>query len=333
MYYPPTTGDGGTTGSRMAKYIMRRLVGLIPTLLLLLFLVVVLIDLIPGDIVDLMLAERTGSNDETARAALEEQLGLTQPLPIRYVEYTSRALRGDLGASLWTQRPVTELIAGRAWASIEIGLLSILLGSVSGVMIGAVSAVRQDGWLDYVLRSVSILGISVPTFAIATAVVVLPAIWWGTAPSLRYVGFSEAPWAHIKIIMLPAVVLAIGLSATVMRLTRTTMLEVLRQDYIRTAHAKGVAEQSVVFRHALKNAMIPVVTVLGLQVAFLIGGSVIVESVFAIPGVGRLLLSAISNRDYPIVQGVVLVIGVFVMVTNLLVDVSYAWLDPRIRYS
>lgn len=312
---------------------MRRVVGLVPTLLLLLFLVVLLIDLIPGDIVDLMLAERTGSNDETARAALEEQLGLTKPLPLRYVDYTFNALKGDLGASLWTQRPVTELIAGRAMASIEIGILSILFGSVSGVVIGAISAVRQDGWLDYLLRSVSIIGISVPTFAIATAIVVLPAIWWGIAPSLRYVSFAEAPIDHIKIVLLPSIVLGIGLSATVMRLTRTTMLEVLRQDYIRTAHAKGVAERAVVFKHALKNAMIPVVTVLGLQVAFLIGGSVIVESVFAIPGVGRLLLSAISNRDYPIVQGVVLVIGVFVMVTNLLVDVSYAWLDPRIRYA
>jgi peptide/nickel transport system permease protein len=317
----------------VAKYIGRRLAGLVPTMLLLLFLVVFLIDLIPGDIVDLMLAERTGSNDEAARAALEEQLGLTKPLPLRYVDYTLRAIQGDLGSSLWTQRPVTEMILGRAMASIEIGVLSIAIGSISGVMIGALAAVRQDGWLDYLLRSVSILGISVPTFAIATAVVVLPAIWWGKAPSLRYVGFTEAPWAHIKMILLPSLILGIGLSATIMRLTRTTMLEVLRQDYIRTAQAKGVAENAVVFKHALKNAMIPVVTVLGLQVAFLIGGSVIVESVFAIPGIGRLLLSAISNRDYPIVQGVVLVIGVFVMLTNLLVDVSYAWLDPRIRYS
>jgi peptide/nickel transport system permease protein len=225
------------------------------------------------------------------------------------------------------------MILGRSMASIEIGVLSIAIGSISGIMIGAIAAVRQDGWLDYLLRSVSILGISVPTFAIATAVVVFPAIWWGKAPSLRYVGFTEAPWSHIKIIVLPSIVLGISLSATIMRLTRTTMLEVLRQDYIRTAHAKGVSERAVVFRHALKNAMIPVVTVLGLQVAFLIGGSVIVESVFAIPGIGRLLLSAISNRDYPIVQGVVLVIGAFVMLTNLLVDVSYAWLDPRIRYS
>lgn len=317
----------------MAKYIARRLVGLVPTMLLLLFLVVFLVDLIPGDIVDLMLAERTGSNDVTARAALESQLGLNKPLPLRYVDYTLNALQGDLGSSLWTQRPVTELIMGRAMASIEIGVLSIILGSFTGVMIGAIAAVRQDGWLDYLLRSVSILGISVPTFAIATAVVVFPAIWWGKAPSLRYVGFTEAPWSHIKIILLPSLVLGLGLSATIMRLTRTTMLEVLRQDYIRTAQAKGVAESGVVFRHALKNAMIPVVTVLGLQVAFLIGGSVIVESVFAIPGIGRLLLSAISNRDYPIVQGVVLVIGVFVMLTNLLVDVSYAWIDPRIRYS
>ena len=316
----------------MTKYVIRRVAGIIPTALMLLFLVVVLIDMIPGDIIDLILEEKFTADDES-RQLLEEELGLDRPLIIRYLEYVGGVLTGDFGNSLWTEQPVSELILGRATVTIEIGTISIILGTIVGVAVGAISAIRQDTSLDYALRSVSILGISVPSFAIATAIVVFPAIWWGVAPSLRYVSFSEDPIAHTKIIIPPAIVLAIGLSASLMRLTRTTMLEVLRQDYVRTAQSKGLQERSVILRHALKNAMIPVITLLGLQVAFVIGGSVITESVFAIPGVGRLLLSSIANRDYPVVQGIVVIIGLFVMVTNLVIDLSYGWLDPRIRYS
>lgn len=318
-------------GQLVTKYIIRRVVGIIPTALLLLFVVVVLVEMIPGDIIDLILEEKF-SADEESRLILEQQLGLDRPLPVRYLEYVGGVVTGDFGNSLWTEQSVSGLILGRATATIEIGTLSIIIGTLVGIAVGTLSAIRQDTFLDYLLRSVSILGISVPSFAIATAVVVFPAIWWGVAPSLRYVGFSEDPIAHIKIILPPAIVLSIGLSASLMRLTRTTMLEVLRQDYVRTAHSKGLRERSVIFRHALKNAMIPVITLLGLQVAFVIGGSVITESVFAIPGVGRLLLSSIANRDYPVVQGIVVIIGLFVMTTNLVIDLSYGWLDPRIRY-
>ncbi|MFN8638989.1 MAG: ABC transporter permease [Dehalococcoidia bacterium] len=316
----------------MGEYVARRIVGLIPSVLLLLFLVVIMIQLIPGNVIDLMLQEKA-ANDTASRAVLERELGLDQPLPMQYVRYVGNVLRGDLGHSLWTKQSVGTLIAGRAMATAEVGVLSILIGSLAGITIGAVSAVKQDSSLDYALRSIAILGISVPNFAIATALVIFPALWWGISPSLRYVSFFEDPVAHLEIVILPSVVLALGLAATLMRLTRTTMLDVLRQDYIRTAQAKGVSDLRVMLRHALKNAMIPVVTLLGLQVAFLLGGSVIIESVFAIPGVGRLLVSAISNRDYPVVQGVVVVIGLFVMIVNLLIDVSYAWLDPRIRFS
>ncbi|MEZ4503286.1 MAG: ABC transporter permease [Dehalococcoidia bacterium] len=316
----------------MTKYIIRRVIGLVPAILLLLLLVVVMIEMIPGDIIDIMLEEKLG-NDPESRIVLEHELGLDKPLPIRYINYVGGVLKGDFGNSLWTGTSVGSLIVGRAWATIEIGIISILVGSTIGVAIGAISALRQDSFLDYALRSTAILGISVPSFAIATGVVVFPALWWGVSPSLRYVGITEDPVAHLKIVILPALVLAIGLAATLMRLTRTTMLEVLRQDYIRTAHAKGLGQFPVILKHALKNALIPVVTLLGLQIAFLIGGSVIIESVFAIPGVGRLLISAIGNRDYPVVQGVVVIIGLFVMFTNLVIDVSYAWLDPRIRYS
>ncbi len=315
----------------MAKYIGRRIVGLIPSVLLLLFIVVFMIELIPGDIIDLMLEEKSANNEEN-RAILSKELGLDKSLPVRYITYIGNAVRGDFGESLWTKRPVTEMIMGRLPATVEIGVLSILIGSVVGIFVGAVSAVKQDSALDYTLRSVSTLGISVPNFAIATAVVVLPALWWGITPNLRYVRFTEAPWDHMKIIILPSLVLALGLSTSLMRISRTTMLEVMRQDYIRTARAKGIKESKVIVSHAMKNAMIPVITLLGLQIAFLLSGSVITETVFAIPGVGRLLVASIASRDYPVVQGIVVMIALFVMFTNLVIDVSYAWLDPRIKF-
>lgn len=316
----------------MVKYITRRIIGLIPTLMILLFLVVVMVELIPGDIIDLILEEKFSQNDE-ARVLLEHELGLDRPLVVRYFAYVGGVVKGDLGHSLWTDQPVAGMIVQRALPTIEIGVLSILIGAAIGILIGTISAVRQDSFLDYGLRSVAILGLSVPNFALATAYVVFPAIWWGIAPNMRYVGFTEAPMEHIKIIIPPAIILGISLSATLMRLMRTTMLNELRQDYVRTAHSKGLLYRSVVLKHVLKNALIPVITLLGLQIAFLIGGSVITESVFAIPGVGRLLLSSIANRDYPVIQGIVVIIGMFVITTNLLIDLSYAWLDPRIRYS
>ena len=316
----------------MSTYILRRLAGLLPAVALLLFLVVFMIQLIPGDIIDLMLQEKSVQNAEN-RAVLAKELGLDKPLPVRYLHYMGNVARGDFGTSLWTRKSVSSMIMGRVAPTIEIGVVSIVLGSVIGIAIGAISAVKQDSWIDYVLRSVATLGISVPNFAIATAVVVLPALWWGITPNLRYVSFTEAPIAHLKIVLLPAVVLALGLATTLMRLARTTMLDVLRQDYIRTARSKGLGETKIIINHAMKNAMIPVITLLGLQIAFLLSGSVIIETVFAIPGVGRLLTQSIASRDYPVVQGVVVMIALFVMATNLVIDVSYAWIDPRIHFS
>ncbi|MCA9848851.1 MAG: ABC transporter permease, partial [Dehalococcoidia bacterium] len=242
-------------------------------------------------------------------------------------------LQGDLGNSLWNQKPVLPELMKRVPVTIEIAFLATLIGSIVGVTFGVISALRQDGLVDYLLRSVAIAGISLPNFAIATFVVVMPAIWWGVSPTLRYVGPLEDPFTHFKIVLVPALVLSLNLAASVMRLSRTTMLEVLRQDYIRTARAKGLRTIDVTIRHALKNAMIPVITLTGLQVAFLIGGSVIVESVFVIPGLGRYLITAIDQRDYPVIQAIVVWLGIFVMLVNLVVDMSYAWFDPRIRMS
>lgn len=313
----------------MQKYVAKRVVGMVPTILILLFLAVVMVNFIPGDIVDLMMEEHASLE---TREALMAELGLDRPLPVRYVSYVGGLLTGDLGNSLWGGQPVGPELIRRVPVTIEIALLATVVGSVIGVMFGVVSALRQDSVIDYVVRSIAIAGIAMPNFAIATIVVVMPAIWWGVSPRLRYATWGEDPIGHFSIILIPSLVLSTNLAASLMRLTRTTMLEVLRQDYIRTARAKGLSAFRVTYRHALKNALIPVITLMGLQVAFLIGGSVIVESVFVIPGLGRYLITAISQRDYPVIQGIVVLIGVFVMLVNLTIDLSYAWFDPRIRY-
>jgi peptide/nickel transport system permease protein len=316
----------------MLKYLAGRIVGMLPAVFLLVFFVVVLIQLIPGNIIDLML-DQSSSPDIATREALTKELGLDKSLPLRYLDYMGHLVRGDFGRSLWTNKSVTEMIRLYAPPTIQLAIVSIIIGAFSGIVLGVVSAVTQDSWVDYVLRSLAIAGISIPNFAIATSVVIFPAILWGVAPNLNYVSITENPWENLKIIWLPGSILALGLSTSLMRLMRTTMLDVLRQDYIRTARAKGVSEFRIIARHAVRNAVIPVITLLGLQIAFLLGGSVIVETIFSIPGVGRLLVGAIGKRDYPIVQGIVVVIGLFVMVTNLVVDMSYSLLDPRIKMS
>jgi len=312
----------------MLRYAAKRIVGMVPTILILLFLAVIMIDFIPGDVIDLMMEENA---TEERRAALEAELGLDEAAPVRYVKYVAGLVQGDLGDSLWNGKPVLPELLKRVPVTIEIALLATVIGTLIGVVFGVVSALRQDTWVDYTLRSIAIAGISLPNFAIATFVVVMPAIWWGVSPTLRYVGPLEDPFTHFKIVLIPALVLSLNLAASVMRLSRTTMLDVLRQDYIRTAQAKGLRTIDVTIKHALKNAMIPVITLTGLQVAFLIGGSVIVESVFVIPGLGRYLITAIDQRDYPVIQAVVVLLGIFVMILNLIVDMSYAWFDPRIR--
>ena len=316
----------------MGTYIIRRLLLMVPTVLLLVLIVVVLIRLIPGSIVDILLEESgAGGAAELDRKMIEDRLGLNDPIYEEYIEYVIGLVRGDLGNSLWDERPVRDAIWGRVPVTMEVALIAIIMSVIISIPVGVISAVRRDTFFDYLLRSISIMGISVPSFAIGTAIVVFPAIWWGWSVSFRYVTFTDDPIKHLTIVIPPAMVLGIQLSASVARMTRAMMLEVLQEDYIRTARAKGLREFKVVLGHALKNALIPVITVLGLQVTFLIGGSVITETIFALPGLGRLLLEAIGSRDYPIVQGIVVVIGTFVIFINLLVDLSYGLLDPRVK--
>ena len=316
----------------MLRYLLQRLLGIVPTLLLLTFLVVTMVRLIPGSIVDLMLQEQGGARG-VDRQNIEKRLGIDAPLPVQYARYVGGLLRGDLGTSLWNQKPVGPMVFSRLPTTLEIALLAITVSVTIAIFFGVLSAVRQDTFLDYGPRSLAVLGLSVPDFALGTMVLVFPTIWWKLTPPLIWQSFADNPTSHLKQIALPVLVVGIRLSASTMRLTRTMMLEVLRQDYTRTAWAKGLSERAVVMRHGLKNALIPVVTLLGLELAVLISGIVIMESIFAIPGIGRLLLESISSRDYPVIQGITVVIGTMVILVNLAVDMSYAVLDPRVRFA
>lgn len=317
----------------MAAYIARRLLALLPTLVLASLIVFITIRLIPGDVIDLMLSQNDVSADKLSREQLVAALGFDRPVAEQYTRWVSAiVLHGDLGKSLWQATPVAELLAARLPVTFQLGLMSLVVALAIALPIGTWSAMRQDTAGDYLGRSFSILLLAVPSFWLATMVVVFPSIWWGWSPEVNYVRFSEAPWQNLKQMALPALVLGAGLSAITMRLMRTMMLEVLRQDYIRTAWAKGLPERLVVVRHALRNALVPVITLVGLQVPLLIGGAVIIEQIFVIPGMGLLLLEAVNQRDYPVITGVFLVVGCGVMLINLLVDLSYGLLDPKVRY-
>jgi peptide/nickel transport system permease protein len=291
------------------------------------------IRLVPGNIVDTMLAEVPYAT-EADRARLEAQLGLDEPVPTQFVKYTWNVLRGDLGESPYTNTPVMEEIKNRLPVTFEFGLYSILISLVIALPVGILSAIRQDTWSDYTARTFAILALSVPYFFTATLLVVFPSAWWGWAPPLLYKDWSDdGPIQHLYYFFFPAMLFGINLSGTVMRLTRTQMLEVLRQDYIRTAWAKGLRERAIITGHALKNALIPVVTVIGLQIPIVVGGTLILETIFNMPGIGRYFISAVGQRDYPSLQGVTLVIAFIVIASNLIVDLTYGVLDPRIRYS
>ena len=317
----------------MQAYVLRRLLALIPTLFLASAIVFVTVRLIPGDIIDLMLSQNDLSATKLSREQLGQALGLDRPVWEQYLRWIGGILlHGNFGRSLWQSTPVSEQLLSRLPVTFELGVMALLIALVVAIPIGVYSAIRQDTLGDYIARSFSILMLAVPSFWIATMVMVFPSIWWGWSPEVKFVPFHENPWQSLKQMALPALILGTSLSAVTMRLTRTMMLEVLRQDYIRTAWAKGLSERLVVLRHALRNALIPVITFVGLQAPLVIGGAVIIEQIFVIPGMGLLLLDAVYQRDYPIITGVFLVVGVSITLINLLVDLSYGVLDPKVKY-
>ncbi|MBI4640124.1 MAG: ABC transporter permease [Candidatus Tectomicrobia bacterium] len=313
----------------MSRYILRRLLLVIPTLFIVSIIVFSLIRMIPGDVAVLMVENYRYADDIPM---LRHKLGLDKPLYEQYLTWVGNMLRGDLGESLWTRRSIVEELWNRIPVSLELGILTIIISLIIALPIGVYSALRQDTKTDYVARSFAIAGLSIPGFWLATMIVVFPAIWFRWSPPLQYVPFSENPFANLWQFAIPSLILGVERSASVMRMTRAMMLEVLRQDYIRTAWSKGLKEMVIVYRHALKNAMIPVITIIGLQIPFIMGGSVIMESIFALPGMGRFMIEVISQRDYPMLQAVNIVFATLVVFTNLLVDITYAYLDPRIRH-
>ncbi len=317
----------------MRAYIIRRLLLIIPTLFILSIIVFLSVRFIPGDVIDVMLARMEGLVGEIDREAVEHMLGLDVPVYVQYGRWIGGIFRhGTLGESLYGHWSVEEKIIGRLPVTIELGLLAILIGLVIALPVGIYSAIRQDTAGDYVGRSVAIIGLATPNFWLGMMIIIFPAIWFGWSPPIKMVPFTEDPLGNLAVFIIPSVILGTAMAAATMRMTRTMMLEVLRQDYIRTAWSKGLKERIVIIRHTIKNALIPVVTLIGLQLPILVGGAVIMENIFNLPGIGRLMLDALQNRDYPMVSGINLFFATGVVLLNLLIDLIYPYLDPRVRY-
>jgi len=324
----------------MRAYIIRRLLLIIPTLLVVSIMVFISIRLVPGNVIDLMVSQHQGGGDMPGSSgipvnpeAIRHAMGLDVPFYEQYLRWLGdMILHGNLGSSLWTKITVTQAIAQRFPITFELGLIAFIIAQLIALPVGVYSAVRQDTVADYVCRTIAILGLAVPSFWIATMVMVYPAVWWNWSPPMEYVPFTKGPAQNLAIVIVPAIILGLAMAGATMRYTRTMMLEVLRQDYVRTAWVKGLRERVVVFRHVLRNALIPVVTILIGQVTVLISGSVIMEQIFNLPGMGRLFLDTLTKRDYLMVSGLNFFYGFIGLVLILLTDLSYAYLDPRVRY-
>ena len=317
----------------MRAYIIRRLLLTIPALFILSILVFLSVRFIPGDAIDFIVGRMGLEAGYIDREALEHMLGLDVPVYVQYGRWIGGIfLHGSLGQSLMGGWAIEERIIDRLPVTIELGFLAIVIGLVIALPVGIYSAIRQDTVADYVGRSVAIIGLATPNFWLGIMVMIYPAIWWGWSPPMEWIPFTEDPLGNLGVLIIPSLILGTAAAAATMRMTRTMMLEVLRQDYIRTAWSKGLKERVVVMRHAIENALIPVITLIGLQLPILVGGSVIMENIFALPGLGRLMVLALEQRDYPVVSGVNLVFATAVMGANLVTDLLYAFLDPRVRY-
>ncbi len=329
----------------MRAYLIRRLFLIIPTLFLVTIIVFLTVRFVPGSLIDLLASQQAGEatvDPEVIADQIRRDLGLDQPVWKQYLRWLgawqqddgtfSGILQGDLGESLWTHRPILEDIVDKIPISLELGIIAIITALLIAFPIGIYSAIRQDTAGDYVGRSIAIFFMAVPGFWLATMIIVFPSVWWGWIPPVEYTPITENFSKNIQQFIIPAILMGMVMSGVTMRMTRTMMLEVLRQDYIRTAWSKGLRERIVVIRHALKNAMIPVVTVIGLQLPVVIGGTVIMEQIFNLPGMGRFMIDSLSRRDYSVISGINIMMGSVILIGNLLTDLTYGFLDPRIRY-
>lgn len=313
----------------MATYILKRLVGMVPVLVLVSLVIFSLLHLTPGDPVVVILGEEATPE---SRDALRRELGLDRPLPIQYGVWLGRVLQGDLGRSIRTHQPVSEAILQRLPVTLELSLLAMVVSLAIALPAGIVAAVRRNSNADLLSTVFSLLGVSMPNFLLAVLLIYVLSLQLRWLPPIGYVNPLEDLGANLKAMIMPAITLGTALAAVVARLTRSTLLEVLNQDYVRTAWAKGLREGVIIQRHAMKNSLIPVVTVVGLQLGNLLGSAIVTETIFALPGVGRLVIDSIFQRDFPLVQGVVLYLALIFLSINLIVDLLYAYLDPRIRY-
>ena len=314
----------------MSKYILQRLALLIPTLLGMSILIFAMLRLLPGDVVDII-AGTDGTASNASKEKLREALGLSDPIPVQYVKWLGNLLTGDPGTSMRSGKPVGEILMNALPITIEMALLALIISTAIAVPLGVISAVKRDTVFDFGARVGGLVGLSLPNFWVATLMLLITSKFFGWTPSIRFIPFTKDPVGNLEQMILPSIALAVPLMAITMRMTRTTMLEVLGQDYVRTANAKGLAPRPILYRHALKNALIPVITVIGFQLGGLMGSAAVVEVVFGLNGVGNTLLQAIFNRDYPLVQAATLYLAVVFVLINLFVDVLYAWLDPRIK--
>jgi ABC-type dipeptide/oligopeptide/nickel transport system permease component len=307
----------------VTRYLVQRLILSVPVLLGVSIVVFLMLHLLPGDPALAMLAGQSGITSEDVDR-IRRQLGLDQPLPVQYLTYIGRVLHGDFGESVHSHRPVLEMIAEQAGATIQLAVAAMVIAVTMGIVLGTISALRQNTWVDTLSMLIALFGVSMPSFWFGLILIYIFSLQLGWLPVT-----GQGGWQRL---VLPAIALGMDFSAITARLVRANLLEVLRQDYILTARAKGLRNQAVIARHALRNAMIPVLTIIGLQLGNLLGGAVVIETVFAREGIGRLAVTAILSKDFPLVQGIVLVAAVVYVSINLLIDLSYATLDPRIRY-
>lgn len=315
----------------MGKYIVKRVLLLIPTALLVCFIVFLLMRMLPGDAVDALQYQlQAQGNYDITREEVEVMLGMDRPALVQFFSWLGHALRGDLGKCFFQSETVTAAIGRQIGPSIELGILTLIVANLISIPLGLYCAARQDSIGDYTVRILSLVLMSVPVFWLAILVLVYPALWWGYAPPSQYVSIFKNPGHNLQMFLLPAILGGITQAGMQLRIVRTVILDVMRTDFVRTAWAKGDKEKTVLYRHAFRNGLIPVITVIGSSVAGLIGGSVILENIFNIPGIGQQVIAAIGARDYPLVQGCVLVFALFTMLVNLLVDISYKWIDPRV---
>ena len=316
----------------MRSYLIRRVLLIIPTFIVVSMIIFLILRLIPGNVIDTIAAQYIYLSN-LDKTAIEKALGLNVPLYIQYFRWMGQIfLHDNFGKSFVTNLPVTTDIKARWPVTFELGIMALILAQLIALPVGIYSAMRQDTVGDYITRTIAVLLIAVPDFWVATLVIVFPSIWWHYTPSIMLISFGKDPLGNLKMFIIPAIVLGMQLSGMTMRMMRTMMLEVLRQDYIRTAWAKGLTERVVVMRHALKNAFIPVITIIGWQIPLLVGGAVIIENIFQLPGMGQLMVSSVQQRDYPTISAIMIILTSAVLVLNLFIDMVYSFLDPRIHY-